>query len=75
MVKVILTGATGFVGQAVTRYCLSRPDITSIVVISRRPLPKTLIENEKISVIIHENFMSYPDVVLKALEGAVACLW
>ena len=75
MVKIILTGATGFVGQEVTRYCLSRSDVTSIVVISRRALPEELTGDGKISVIILEDFTSYPPELLKALDGAVACLW
>lgn len=75
MVKIIITGATGFCGQEVTRYCLSRSDITSIVVVSRRALPDELTRDARISVIIIEDFTSYPPELLKALDGAVACLW
>jgi uncharacterized protein YbjT (DUF2867 family) len=75
MVKIILTGATGFVGQEVTRYLISRSDVSSIVVVSRRALPEELTRNGKISVIILEDFTSYPPELLVALDGAVACLW
>ncbi len=35
--KVIITGATGMVGEGVTLVCLDRPEIDRILVIGRRP--------------------------------------
>ncbi|KAI4172371.1 MAG: hypothetical protein LQ343_003630 [Gyalolechia ehrenbergii] len=37
--KIILTGATGFIGGEVLRFALLHPSINSIVVLSRRQLP------------------------------------
>lgn len=35
--KVIITGATGMVGEGVTMVCLDRPEIEKILVVGRRP--------------------------------------
>lgn len=75
MTKIILTGATGLVGGAALRYYLSRPDVTSIVVITRAALEAELQNDPKVTVILHEDFESYPPDMLKKLEGAVACIW
>ena len=74
--KVILTGATGFIGGQVLKDCLSNPAITSIVAISRRELPSDLTRNaSKLTVIIHNDFTSYPSHMLEELKGAQACIW
>jgi NAD dependent epimerase/dehydratase family enzyme len=80
--KIILTGATGFVGGVLLKFCIAHPAITSIVVLSRRELDEsqTCGDNEqsnggKVKVILHQDFESYPDELLKELEGAEGCLW
>ncbi|KAF1937582.1 hypothetical protein EJ02DRAFT_458619 [Clathrospora elynae] len=40
--KVVLVGATGAIGSTILNHCLRRPEITSIVTISRNPLPSSL---------------------------------
>lgn len=71
---IILTGATGTCGSAVLRYCLSEPKITRISVLSRRPVAQAE-GQEKVYVILHENFAEYPTRVLEQLKGATACIW
>jgi nucleoside-diphosphate-sugar epimerase len=82
--KIILTGATGFVGRVLLKYCIAHPAITSIVVLSRRELDEAQIRGDinneqssgaKVKVILHQDFESYPDELLKELEGAEGCLW
>lgn len=73
--KVIVTGSTGLVGSAVVRECIANDKITHAFVLSRKELPKDITENPKISVIIHEDFSTYPEHLLKQLEGAEACIW
>ncbi|KAI9825397.1 MAG: hypothetical protein M1832_001127 [Thelocarpon impressellum] len=86
--KLILTGATGCIGQEVLRHCLKNPAVTSLVVLSRRALPdKAISEHDeselktvthdasKLKTIILEDFSSYPDSVLLELAGADACIW
>ena len=53
-------------------YALSRPEITSVVALTRRPLSQ---HNPKLTTIIHKDFNSYPESVLDQLSGAQACIW
>ena len=72
--KVILAGATGFIGSETLRQCLKSPSITSVVVLSRRSLPESVTSNPKLKVIMND-FTTYPDTVLEQLAGAEACIW
>lgn len=73
--KVILTGATGFVGLEVLKQCLQNPSITSVVVLARRELPATVSNNPKLTVKIITDFLSYSDDLISDLRGAEACIW
>jgi uncharacterized protein YbjT (DUF2867 family) len=73
--KVILSGATGFIGSEVLRQCLKNSYITSVVALSRRNLPEALASNPRVKVIIMNDFTVYSDTVLKELAGAEACIW
>ncbi|MCJ1377502.1 hypothetical protein MMC17_000597 [Xylographa soralifera] len=70
--KLILTGATGFIGAEVLRQCLLNPSITSLVALTRRPLS---VENPKLTTIIMNDFTSYTDEVIQQLAGAESCIW
>ena len=70
--KLILTGATGFIGAEVLRQCLLNPSITSIVALTRRPLSGN---NPKLKTIIMNDFTSYNDEVIHELAGAESCVW
>ena len=43
--KVIITGATGMVGEGVLHECLLSPDVEKVLVVSRRTMWNTLIRN------------------------------
>ncbi|KAJ5182790.1 hypothetical protein N7492_000406 [Penicillium capsulatum] len=73
--KIILTGSTGGIGLEVLRQCLDHPEITSIVVLSRRDVPEAFSTNPKVHVIIMTNFNVYSEEVLQQLMGAKACIW
>lgn len=74
--KIILAGATGFIGSEVLTQCLRNPAIDSIVVLSRRPLSDTIsADASKVEVIVMKDFKVYPDEVVKQMEGADACIW
>jgi uncharacterized protein YbjT (DUF2867 family) len=38
-IKIIITGATGMVGEGVLFECLEHPDVTQILMVNRRPYP------------------------------------
>ncbi|KAK0636002.1 hypothetical protein B0T17DRAFT_517851 [Bombardia bombarda] len=75
IMKVILTGCTGFTGGEVLEQCIQHPSITSVVVLSRRQLPASVASNPKVQVVIMDDFLSYNDDTLRAIEGADACIW
>ncbi|KIJ49850.1 hypothetical protein M422DRAFT_204432 [Sphaerobolus stellatus SS14] len=71
---IVLTGATGTCGSAVLKHLLGEPRVTRISILSRRPISQTT-GQEKVNVIIHDDFTKYPDGVLEQLKGADACIW
>ncbi|KAL8944133.1 MAG: hypothetical protein Q9216_000638 [Gyalolechia sp. 2 TL-2023] len=70
--KIILTGATGFIGSEVVRFAILHPSITSVVVLSRRQFP---IKDPKLTVVIQNDFLNYSESILEACAGAEACIW
>lgn len=73
--KLILTGVTGFIGSEVLSQCRRDPVVTSIIALSRRPLPSSIQADPKVTVIVMSDFTSYPSSVISQLEGADACIW
>ncbi|TVY42472.1 hypothetical protein LOCC1_G005161 [Lachnellula occidentalis] len=74
--KLIITGASGFIGGEVLSRALASPSITSVIALLRRPLTNSPhLSNPKLNVIVLEDFDIYPPSVLKQLEGAGACIW
>ncbi|KAI7361133.1 hypothetical protein KC336_g21875, partial [Hortaea werneckii] len=74
--KLILTGATGFIGAAVLDHALTHPLITQVVALSRRPLPIHH-HHSKLHTIIHRDFTTYPPSLLhnEYLRDAEAVIW
>lgn len=70
--KIVLGGVTGFIGSAVLQRCLTHPDISSIVTLSRR---SPGIEHPKLHSIVYKDFHAYPSSLLGELAGAEACIW
>ena len=64
---LILTGATGSIGSAFLHYMLNAPNITRVSILSRKPVPMAA-EHPEASVIIHEDYTSYPPKLLVKLE-------
>ncbi|KAK3903390.1 hypothetical protein C8A05DRAFT_32889 [Staphylotrichum tortipilum] len=69
---LILTGATGLVGTAVLDAMIRTKDVTKISVLSRRPVK---FADDRINVIIHEDFASYDPDLLSKLRDAQGCVW
>ncbi|KAI6896652.1 hypothetical protein KC334_g10786, partial [Hortaea werneckii] len=73
--KLILTGATGFIGRVVLHLALSHPLITRLVVLTRRPLPNSP-SHPKLLTLIHTDFTTYPTSLLtNELRDAEAVIW
>ena len=71
---LILTGATGLVGSACLHQMLTNDLITTVSIISRRLVP--MAEGyPKVRVLLHTDFMEYPDDLLEQLRGAAGCVW
>jgi uncharacterized protein YbjT (DUF2867 family) len=70
-IKLIITGATGMVGEAVLMECLNHPDVESILVINRKPCGYS---SPKLTEIIHENFFDLSPVK-ERLAGYNACFF
>ncbi len=52
-IRVVITGATGMVGEGVLHECIMHPDVEHILVINRKPCGVT---HPKLNEIIHANF-------------------
>ncbi len=71
---LILTGATGLVGSACLHAMLTTKAVTTVTILSRRPVPQA--EGQaKVQVILHTDFNEYPSEVLEKLKGAEGCVW
>ena len=69
--KVIITGATGMVGEGVLLVCLENPTISNVLIINRRSLGIT---HPKLKEIIHEDFHDLSPVA-EQLAGYDACFF
>ena len=70
--KVVLTGATGFVGGEVLAQLLARTDVDRVTCLSRRPLA---LASEKLDVVILEDFARYDGALLARLASHDAAIW
>ena len=78
--KLIVAGASGFVASETIKQALHNPDVTTLVTLSRRPVPapKDLppgTPTSKLQNIVIEDYENYSPEVLNHLEGADACIW
>ncbi|KAI9699565.1 MAG: hypothetical protein M1820_007063 [Bogoriella megaspora] len=77
--KLVITGATGWVGTEVVRQALRNPAVTSIVALGRNPtsIPKNSGPNaSKLQSVILDDWTSpYPEAVQTAIAGADGCIW
>ena len=74
--KLILWGATGYIGGEILQQCIKHNYIHHVLVLTRRPLDERF-SHPKVTQILHENFEQYPTELLDRLrdEGAEACIW
>jgi hypothetical protein len=75
--KLIITGATGFVASEVLRQALLLPSITSIVAVARSPIsaPEGTPNSSKLRSIVVPDYGTWSEDVKKEIAGADACIW
>jgi len=69
--RVIITGATGMVGEGVLKEALSRPDVEKVLVISRKTCGLT---HQKLTEILHPDFLDLSAIAAQ-LKGYNACFF
>src|SRR5687768_430139 len=69
--KIIITGATGMVGEGVLLECLEHPDIEKVLIVNRRPYK---LKHPKLSELIVTNFLQL-DKFEEQLKGYDACFF
>jgi uncharacterized protein YbjT (DUF2867 family) len=75
---IILTGGSGTVGYGALRHCLASTAVTQLSILSRRQftLPDDDgLDVQKARIIVHEDYSTYPEELLRTLTGAVGCIW
>lgn len=70
-VKVIVTGATGMVGEGVLHECLLNDDVQEVLVINRKTCG---VVHPKLKEIIHANFLDFSPIE-NQLKGYNACFF
>src|SRR5450432_1953847 len=72
-IKVIITGATGMVGEGVLHECLLSNDAEEVLIINRKP---SGIKHPKLKEIIHKDFFNLSPVEeeLKNYDSCFFCL-
>ncbi|MEO7483306.1 MAG: NAD-dependent epimerase/dehydratase family protein, partial [Ferruginibacter sp.] len=71
MLKVILTGASGMVGEAVLMECLQNEQVEKVLVVGRRTCG---IQHDKLTEILHSNFQDL-SAIEQNLAGYNACFF
>jgi len=70
-IKVIITGATGMVGEGVLLECLENPNVEEVLVINRKPLGRS---HSKLKEIVHKDFFNLGPIATQ-LAGYNACFF
>lgn len=71
VVRAIITGTTGMVGEGVLHECLLHPQVESVLIINRKP---SGIVHPKIKEIIHQDFFDF-SAIENQLSGYNACFF
>ncbi|KAJ7708285.1 putative nucleoside-diphosphate-sugar epimerase [Mycena rosella] len=77
--KLVVAGASGFVGSELVRQSLRHPQITSVIALARKtvtaPPNSDSADAAKLTSVVVNDYEHYPDDVRTALAGADACIW
>jgi nucleoside-diphosphate-sugar epimerase len=70
--RVIVAGATGFLGAEVMRQLTARADVDGVTCLTRRPVEAA---PAKVTSVVMEDFLSYDAELARDLSGHAACVW
>ncbi len=75
--QIVIAGANGFVGQAVVEEAVRRPEFTTVIALSRRPLQLQAGTPgaDKLKNVTIEDYELYPPEIKEQLAGTSACIW
>lgn len=75
--KLIITGATGYLATEVVRQALINNKITSVVALARKPvqISDKSLDTSKLKCVTIDDYLEYPDKVKQEFAGADACIW
>jgi len=75
--KVVLVGATGFVGTEILDQLIKNRYTTHIYCLTRKPLETQYSTHQKVVQVLHENFDDLPDHLFERLRGwgVQGCVW
>ena len=78
--KLVIAGASGFVGTELVRQSLRRSDISTIVALARKPVtvPEDIgsdADPSKLHSVVIDDYGTFPENVRKELAQADACIW
>ncbi|KAF2495745.1 hypothetical protein BU16DRAFT_526312 [Lophium mytilinum] len=76
--KVLIVGATGAIGGMILQQAVRRDGITQVIALTRRPLPNTSIQNQKVQNVIIPDFgdlETVPDETWEKIQDAHALVW
>lgn len=78
--KVIVAGASGFLGGQIIKQCLALPQITTVIALARKAVSapsdlKSDANSSKLRSLVIEDYGVWPDTLKQELSGAAACIW
>ncbi|KAF2484498.1 hypothetical protein BDY17DRAFT_129826 [Neohortaea acidophila] len=75
--KILLTGATGFIGTEILEQSIKHNYIQHIYCLTRTELDPKYSTHPKVTQILHDDFSQYPDYLLDKLAsyGVEGCIW
>lgn len=75
--KIVLTGATGFIGSEILEQCLNHRYIDHTYCLTRRPLDDKYSTHPKVTQVLHDNFDDLPDHLFERFRGwgVGGCVW
>jgi uncharacterized protein YbjT (DUF2867 family) len=73
--KLLISGVSGRIGSQVLEQALQNSSISSIIALSRRPLPELAARHDQLEVLVLTDFASYSADVVAQINGADGCIW